>query len=551
MYASWKKRYTGFQGQFTCGMIAAALPASVGLAIAVRYAAGAWFPGILACGLTMLLIGSVAWILASRTVDTVTELTLATRRIAEGRLDLLVGPETGDELSQLRSAFNEMTSHLRHVYKSVEHKVETRVRQLRQRNVELEQSCEAAEQARAFKDEFLANMSHEIRTPLTAIIGYAELLVDMGTMPEPERVKSLQNIQYNGQHLLNVINDVLDVAKLDANKMEAEHVQFAPVQLLNDVMTLMRPKALEKGLKLNIEFATSLPDLIETDPTRLRQIVLNLLGNAIKFTHTGSVRLVVKLIKSDDAQESFIQFDVVDTGIGIDAENLEKLFQPFTQGSASRTREYGGSGLGLVISQRLARLLGGDITVQSQFGEGSTFSVAVRLGALSGARLTNPSLLPSDSVAAYSFIEDEHPLELRGVRVLLADDTSQNRELVGKMLSASGAQVMLAENGRIACHLAMDEFQNKKPVHVILMDIQMPELNGYEATRKLRTLGYPGAIIALTASAMESDRRECIEAGCNDFARKPIERKKLIELVARWAKASGAPLTVRHSAHAA
>jgi Amt family ammonium transporter len=366
-------------------------------------------------------------------------------------------------------------------------------------------------------------------------------------MDEADRVKALQNIQYNGQHLLKVINDVLDIAKLDANKVEVENVEFAPVQLLNDVVTLLRPKAQEKGLTLDMEFASRVPELIQTDPTRVRQIVLNLVGNAIKFTHAGSVRLVVKLIEADDGQESFMQFSVIDTGIGIDADALAQLFQPFTQGAASRSREYGGSGLGLVISQRLAKLLGGEITVHSAFGEGSTFTATVRIAATHGARLMNPALLPNDSVAAYSFAEDEDAAELKGARILLADDTVQNRDMMGQMLTAAGATIEVADNGRVACHRAMEAFGSHEPFDMILMDIQMPELDGYAATRKLRGLGYPGLIIALTASVSEADRLKCIECGCNDFARKPIERKKLIDLIARWIKTK-APRPATHAA---
>jgi signal transduction histidine kinase len=529
-----------------CALLAAA-PAALGVLLALGYVAGQWGWAIAAAVACAFAAGVVGCVNAKRLIQPLTAIVHAHRQVAAGRTDhLLIPGRGGDEIAELAHSFNAMAVELARGQRSIEQRVESRVRELRTRNQELEQACAAAEHARAFKDEFLANMSHEIRTPLTAIIGYAELLVDT-PMPEAERVKALQNIQYNGQHLLKVINDVLDVAKLDANKVEVESVEFAPVQLLNDIVTLMRPRAQEKGLKLELEFASRVPELITTDPTRVRQIVLNLVGNAIKFTRQGSVRLVVKVIESDDGQESFVQFAVSDTGIGIDAEALPKLFQPFTQGAASRSREYGGSGLGLVISQRLARLLGGEITVQSTFGEGSIFTATVRIAATHGARMMNPALLPSDSVAAYAFVEDEHAAELKGVRILLADDTRQNRDLMAKMLTAAGATVDVADNGRLACHSAMEKFQSHEPFDVILMDIQMPELNGYEATRRLRGLGYPGAIIALTASASETDRRKCIDCGCSDFARKPIERKKLIELVAKWTK-TRSPRPATHAA---
>ncbi len=523
-----------------CGAVAAASPALAGLFLSLGYLAGLWTWAALAA--------AVGWRLFKRLIGPISAVTHAHQQITAGQIDhLIVAGRGGDEITQLAHSFNAMAAALQRSRQSIEGRVESRVRELRTRNQQLEETCAVAEATRAFKDEFLANMSHEIRTPLTGIIGYAELLVDT-PMREADRVKALQNIQYNGDHLLKVINDVLDVAKLDANKVEVESVDFAPVQLLNDIVTLMRPKAQEKGLKLELKFAGKLPEQIQTDPTRVRQIVLNLLGNAIKFTNQGSITLIVKMIESADGHESFVQFSVVDTGIGIDKDALSQLFQPFTQGAASRSREYGGSGLGLAICQRLARLLGGDITVQSTFGEGSTFTATLRVAATHGARLMSPELLPGDSVAAYNFIDDEHAADLKGARILLADDTAQNRELIGKMLTNAGAAVDVAENGKTASHRAMEAFQSHKPFDVVLMDIQMPELDGYEATRKLRGLGYPGAIIALTASASDADRRKCLDAGCNDFARKPIERRKLIDLIVRWVKVARAPRSATHAA---
>jgi CheY-like chemotaxis protein len=228
-----------------------------------------------------------------------------------------------------------------------------------------------------------------------------------------------------------------------------------------------------------------------------------------------------------------MQFDVIDTGIGMADEHMGKLFKPFSQGTSSTAAQYGGTGLGLVISQRLARLLGGDITVRSTFGEGSTFSLVVNIGQLHGRRMTKASAAMHDSVAAIPFIEDQYANELLGARVLLADDNPANLDLISKILHASGASVSTVNSGRKACHEAMEAFQAGRIFNVVLLDMQMPELDGAAATARLRQLGYPGPVIVLTSSVVAADHDRCLKAGCTEIARKPISRDKLVNVVAK------------------
>lgn len=484
----------------------------------------------LVTGLAVALLTGLG---VNRLVRSITRLTRVATAVADGDINQRADESGRDEVGLLARSFNRMIERLQMGMKTIEQRVERRTHALRMRNAELTRARQAAEQAAQLKDEFLANMSHEIRTPLTAILGYAELLVDV-QMSETERSKALQSIHDNGQHLLNVINDVLDIAKLEAAKMEVERIQLPPTVLINDVLTLLRPKAEEKALHLDVQYASPLPELIQTDPTRLKQILVNLLGNAIKYTERGSVILTVSLIEGLQANETFMQFEVTDTGIGMTEDQLKRLFKPFSQGCLSTSRRFGGTGLGLVISQKLARLLGGDISVTSTFGEGSTFTLTIQVGATQGARMMSPQALMHDSVAAIPVAEDETSFALMHARILLADDNPASRLPIAAALRAAGADVTEATNGKLACHQAMEAFHNLQPFDVVLMDIRMPEMDGVTAIKQLRKLGYPGPVIALTASIRREERTACIEAGFNDFVQKPLPREKLIALAARW-----------------
>ena len=405
---------------------------------------------------------------------------------------------------------------------------------------QLRDALKKAETATEAKSQFLANMSHEIRTPMTAILGFTENLLDPD-LPESERLNAVYTIRRNGDHLLQIINDILDLSKIKAGKLEIERLHCCPVQIVSDVQSLVQGHADDRKLVFTTEYVGAIPETIHTDPTRLKQILVNLIGNAIKFTETGSVHLVTHFLNSDPANgtrldEPLLQFDVIDTGVGLTPEQMSKLFRPFMQADASTARKYGGSGLGLMISKHLARMLGGDITVQSKFGEGSTFRVTIATGPLDGVRmLDNPD---EATVAKQQDAAETQPAAAPlDCHVLLAEDGPDNQHLISFVLRKAGVRVTIVENGQeavdkvLGAMIGRRESDPPEPFDIILMDMQMPVMNGYEATGLLRQKGYTGPIIALTANAMASDRDKCIRVGCDDYATKPIDRKKIMEMI--------------------
>jgi len=393
----------------------------------------------------------------------------------------------------------------------------------------------AAQEASRLKSEFLAHTSHEIRTPMTALVGYTELLGDPDLSPA-ERAEGLATVRRNGEHLMTIVNDILDLSKIESGRMTIERMACSPFALVAEVAAVLRPRAAHDGLDVEVGYRSPLPETIETDPTRLRQILLNLVGNAIKFTPRGSVRLEVGPV-----EDTRLCFEVIDTGIGLDAEQQARLFTAFSQADASTTRRFGGTGLGLAISKRLAGMLGGDLRVRSVPGEGSTFTLTIDVGSLAGVRLLDR---PPEVRAAAERPEpsaDERQA-LRG-RILLAEDGLDARRLLARHLRAAGAEVETAENGLVACELALRAAEAGTPYDLILMDMQMPELDGYAAAARLRAAGYRGPIVALTAHAMEDERARCLGAGCDGFAAKPILRRTLIEVARAYlAPAGAAPL---------
>jgi len=394
----------------------------------------------------------------------------------------------------------------------------------------MEELYQAAEAASRAKSEFLANMSHEIRTPMTAILGFSDVL--LGSATDRERLDAVTTIKQNGKHLIGIINDILDLSKIEAGKLEVERIQHSPCQIVSEVVSLMRVRANAKNLPLDVEYDGPIPQAIQSDPTRLRQILINLIGNAIKFTEVGKVRLVARLLDAE-SDEPKMQFEVVDSGIGMTEEQIARLFKPFHQADSSTTRKFGGTGLGLTISKRLAEKLGGDIAVTSTPGEGSTFTVTVGTGPLDGVKL-----LDNPVEAQVSTEPDKKPTAPKtklDCRVLLAEDGPDNQRLIAFLLKKAGADVTLAENGQIAHDLALAARDQRTPFDVILMDMQMPVMDGYDATGRLREAGYAGPIIALTAHAMSTDRDKCLNAGCDDYLAKPINHRKLISVVTEYA----------------
>ena len=380
---------------------------------------------------------------------------------------------------------------------------------------------EAAELATRAKSEFLANMSHEIRTPVTAMVGFADIMLDPD-QTQSDRVDGLQTIRRNAKHLLDLINEVLDLSKIEAGRMTVESLPTELPPLLSHVMSIMRPRALEKGIELNLRFANKIPKSVVTDPLRTKQILMNLVSNALKFTEQGQVEIQV----SSDPVKQALNFSVIDTGIGIAPEQIPKLFQPFTQADGSMTRRFGGTGLGLTISKRFAQMLGGDITVQSAVGVGSTFTARI-----AGAGDGSGACCKVEDALVVPQFGPELVLEKISGRVLLAEDGKDNRRFIAAMLRKAGVEVDIAENGRIAVEKAQ-----AANFDLILMDMQMPELDGYAATSQLRGRGYTQPIIALTAHAMSDDRAKCLQAGCSDYLTKPIDRRLLVQTIAQYLK---------------
>ncbi len=417
--------------------------------------------------------------------------------------------------------------------KRAEEELNRRAQDLEAANHRLEELTSTAQAATWAKSEFLANMSHEIRTPMTAILGFAENLLSPD-LSELDRAACIETIRRNGEHLLEIVNDILDLSKIEAGRVEIETVPCCPGQLAVDVHELMLERARGKGLDFELQFANPLPAVIRSDPVRLRQILINLVGNAIKFTARGRIRLEVGCSREPGAPPE-IHFLVSDSGIGMNQDQIQRLYVPFSQADNSSTRPFGGTGLGLAICKRLIDRLGGSIDVESTPGKGTTFQVTIPAGFLGASRMISspeqlvaPSQPPKPAPAP--------PAHSLSCRVLLAEDTPDNQRLIRIILSNAGAQVEIAEDGQLALDTALAAVEQGNPFDVILMDIQMPVLDGYEATARLRQRGYHRPIVALTAHAMAGDRERCLQAGCDDFISKPVKREDLVAIVARYAQ---------------
>ncbi|QYK48154.1 MAG: response regulator [Phycisphaeraceae bacterium] len=367
-------------------------------------------------------------------------------------------------------------------------------------------------------------ISHEIRTPMTAILGFAELLGSPDASPA-QRTECVRTINRHGEHLVAVINDILDLSKLEAGKMTVERVECSPLDCIMDVVGLYKPRARERGITVEHVQETALPDRISTDPTRLRQAIINLVSNAVKFTERGGVTVRVSMEQRDAQQQLVVR--VTDTGIGLTREQVDRLFAPFVQADDSTTRRFGGTGLGLSITRRIAELLGGGVEVESKPGEGSTFTLRINPGDVAMSSLVEPD---SPSMTDSGTPDPSIPRKptLSG-RLLLADDAPDNRRLFGHHLTKAGAVVEVVADGQAALERALDAWRRHRAFDAVILDVQMPEMDGIEAVKHLRAAGYEGLVIALSADAMTEARQRGIDAGFDDYLTKPIAGSVLID----------------------
>ncbi len=454
--------------------------------------------------------------------------------IKVGASDYLVKTEYSHELLLRTIRYSLERKRAQEDLRQAKEQAEQARSEVEQINKDLEASIERAKllaheamAADRAKSEFLANMSHELRTPLNGILGFSELLAQEELTAQQK--EWLNTINKSGQDLLALIADILDFSKIEAGKLDIEIIACSLEEILAGVDSLLRPQATKKGLEFEILPGSDLPKTIRTDPARLRQCLINLVNNAIKFTDQGHVCVRVSV---ENGASPFIRFDVADTGIGIGADEQKLIFDSFSQADGSSSRKYEGTGLGLAITKRLAEILGGEIMVQSEYGKGSVFSLIIP------SRIEDASEVTAE--------QDKWPGPQQGKvaseygqftgRVLIAEDKSSNLKLIEQLLEKMGLQTKSVEDGQQAVDAATSE-----SFDLILMDIQMPNMNGYEAIRFLRGKQISTPTVALTAHAMESDAQRCLAAGFDDYIPKPIRLGKLREIIAKYLSPAAIP----------
>ncbi|BAN35886.1 integral membrane sensor hybrid histidine kinase [Sulfuricella denitrificans skB26] len=452
-------------------------------------------------------------------------------RMTHGKLDARVAVDSGGELAKLEQGFNEMAGELQSAYSDMQERIEERTRDLARLKDEAEKAKASAEMANQAKSQFLAHISHEIRTPLNGLIGFLGL---MGKTRIDDVQQDYLNIcETSSRSLLAIINDILDLSKIEAGKLSIECLAFDLGYLIEQCILFYTPSAQSKGLRLILEIDRDIPVNLIGDPSRIRQILANLLGNAIKFTHSGVITVTVKHLDGGDGSTQ-VEISVADTGIGITDEQLGQLFQPFSQGDASITRRYGGTGLGLAITRRLVEMMNGTIAVESESGKGSRFTISLCLKEAGGDTALLPSRPVESQVVSTHFPlpgEEENPLPDQ-LRILVVDDNEINRKLNLILLRQWGVAVDEAADG-VAAMAAC----GRQHYDLILMDVHMPTMDGIEATRRIRMLqegGKQTPIVALTANALSGDRERYLAAGMDDYLEKPLTEEALRKAIEKW-----------------
>ncbi|WP_162006822.1 hybrid sensor histidine kinase/response regulator [Roseimaritima sediminicola] len=416
------------------------------------------------------------------------------------------------------------------------------VTHLEEIKVQLRAARDQADAASAAKSAFVANMSHEIRTPLNAVLGFADVLRRGMAASRQEEVEYLDMIHRSGQHLLELINDILDLSKIESGRLQVEKIDCSVWQITHDVVSVLSQRAEEGGLYLQADFKTELPEFIQSDPTKLRQIVTNLTGNAIKFTESGGVSIGVRMTRG---KQPNIEIEVADTGIGMTPEQQARIFDAFQQADGSTTRRFGGTGLGLAISRQFAEAMGGSLTVSSEEGVGSKFLVRIPTGSLRHTRMLSVEEIEAAVKRLTAEPNAAATVRLPAKQILVVDDGEANRRLIELILRRAGAQVRTGCDGREALReLSRTAFD------LVLMDMQMPVLDGYQATSMIRSTGCDVPIIALTGNAMKGDRQRCLQVGCNEFLTKPVNVDLLVQTVAGYVGVEAEPETAAESSTA-